>query len=156
MIVCLQIFLSELDKVLSSARKRTKLRKVAKAITLKETIFDNKRFMAHLAINKTTNKVVKTLTKKLKAYLKMITLEDIMQVFRILVSLPGRQDQLNYRDFAENFISLIERKELNYYSSILALMNDTYININSHRKVLILKMHFFHHNVIYSGYSYEK
>lgn len=141
MMVRLQISPSALNKVLSVAKKKTKLSQVTKEITKEDSILDEKSLMAHFAISRCSPKEAKALLKELKAYSQMITPGGVMQDVRVLVSLPAGQDQANHRDFKDKFLKRAQRKNLKYYSALLALMGSTYLNINAHRKVLIPKGH---------------
>ena len=141
MMVRLQISPSALNKVLSVAKKKTKLSQVTKEITKEDSILDEKRLMAHLNMTRHSPKEVKDLFKELKAYSQMITPGGVMQDAHVLLSLPGGQDQVNHGDFEEKFIKRAQRKNLKYYSALLALMDGTYLNINGHGKVHIPKGH---------------
>jgi len=65
---------------------------------------------------------------------------------------------LIHGDFDENTIKKISPQRLKYWSALVALMDETYINIEGHGKTYIPKgfVLFFDHTVLHGGCGYEK
>ena len=84
--VALQTSASDIKKVLSIVRKKSVLTKIKKKSTFtevvknfdREEVYNNKRLIYYLSINKSTVKTLKNLHKELSTYCKVITLGGIM------------------------------------------------------------------------------
>jgi len=153
----LQTSFSDLDEVLTIAKKKRSLIKIIKKFNNKE-IYDDKRLMAHFSINKSSSEAVKKLAKELSTYLKIIMSNGIMQALYILLSVEGGEDQLVHGDFDENTIKKILARGLKYWSTVVGLMDETYLNIKGYGKIHIPKgfVLFFDHTVLHGGCGYEK